>query len=132
MTKTIRISDEDYAIIEQNADGRSMAEEVHRMLTNVTDVTKVTTNITNVIPLTRNDFDHVHTDIYSLIERLDRFMSHGQGGIRVYPMPVEVKEIEGKKMIGKVLDRTERDLGFRTASEFKKEDVPINVIQEVK
>ena len=95
MTKTIRIEDEDNDLITNNADGRSAAEEVHRLLGNVTPLEK---------------------KIDALMSRMDTFMSHGQGGIRVYPMPVD--KIDGK-LVPRVVEldpATEEKLGFHRAS----------------
>jgi hypothetical protein len=103
MTKTIRIEDADYDTIMRNADGRSAADEVHRMLTDVTNVTSFP-NVTNVTEL-----KEMIELIKALNIRMDSFMTHGQGAIRVYPEPVQ----------GKVLDLEGADsgtYGFRRAS----------------
>jgi hypothetical protein len=122
MTKTIRIEDADYDTIITNADGRSAADEVHRMLTG--NVTNVTNSVTNVID------PELKAEIKSLMSRMDTFMSHGQGGIRVYPMPVD--KVDGK-CVPRVVEYEKgeqtitiegvgemtvpaRDLGFRRAS----------------
>jgi len=86
-THTIRISESDYQKIILAADGRSVAEEVHRMLTGVTNVTGG--SVTNV-----TEFEELKEEIKALLSRMDKFMTHGQGGIRVYPMPVD--RVDGK------------------------------------
>ena len=119
MTRTIRVTDEDYAIIERNADGRSMAEEIHRMLSGVQ-----ITNVTNVTNVTREDYKRLEDAVTKVISNFDYFIKHGQGGIRVYPMEdgkVLDDQSRRQQMLRKVVEGKAGERGFKTALQLQRE-----------
>ena len=96
--KQVRISDENIELLKKYGDTPNKA-------------------ITALLqhPVTVNS-SALEQEVRALMSRMDTFMSHGQGGIRVYPMPVD--KIDGK-LVPRVVEldpATEEKLGFHRAS----------------
>ena len=90
--KNVRLSQESIDILKRYGDSPNKG------------VLNLSMGVTNV---TKEDFDNLKKAIDVLMSRMDTFMTHGQGGIRVYPMPVD--RVDGK-CVPRVLEDHEKGI----------------------